>query len=173
MRMLVLGIALVLLSGTPVLAGQLQSGETFFERFPSLTRAATSNYSTSYNFARYIFEVNVPPDSGEPLGGLVIGIPDGPDRVRVPSRDMIRAVSSDGAVLDFAQVSLEDRNIRLVFDRPVPPGQKVTIEFYPMRNPRIGGTYLFEVSAFPSGSAPRTQFLSFGRVTFYEPGGRR
>ncbi|MBC8122512.1 MAG: DUF2808 domain-containing protein [Gemmatimonadaceae bacterium] len=171
MRMLILGIALVLLSGTPVPAGQLQSGETFFERFPALTRAATSNYSTSYNFARYIFEVNVPTDSGEPLGGLVIGIPDGP--VRVPSPDMIRAVSSDGAALDFAQVSLEGRNLRLVFARPVSPGAKVTIEFYPMRNPRIGGTYLFEVSAFPSGSAPRTQFLSFGRVTFYEPGGRR
>lgn len=155
-------------SSNPALAGQVR-GETFFEHVPVLTRATTNNNSATYNYARYSFEVAVPQDSGEPLGGLTVIIP---TAIEAPKADKVRVTDSTGQPIAF-QENLLGQTVQLTFGQPLPSGQKITVQFYPMPNPHGGGTYLFDVSALPAGSKPHPQFLSFGRLTFYQGGGRR
>jgi hypothetical protein len=152
----------------PAWAGQVR-GETFFEHVPVLTRAMTNNVSATYNYARYSFEVAVPQDSGEPLGGLTIIIP---AAIEHPSADKIRVTDSTGQPVAF-QENLLGQTVQLTFGQPVSPGQKITVQFYPMPNPHGGGIYLFDISALPAGNNPHPQFLSYGRLTFYQGGGRR
>ncbi|AGY58526.1 DUF2808 domain-containing protein [Gloeobacter kilaueensis] len=142
-------------------------GETYFEHIPTLLHAGTDNYSTTYNYARYSFDVAVPAN-GEAVGSLYIGFP---DRIAVPSADMVSVSDSAGKAIALQNYAVQNNTAQLNFAQPVPPGSKINIQFYPMRNPRLGGTYLFEVSAAPAGPAPHLQFLSFGRINFYAPSG--
>ncbi|BAC89255.1 DUF2808 domain-containing protein [Gloeobacter violaceus] len=157
--------ALVLLSAAP-LSAIVANGETFFSVVPKLTRAMTTNVSASYNTATYTFDVAVPSDSGEPLGGLIVGIP---RRVRVPDPGQIRVLSG-GTSVPLQVESLSGQRLRLNLQKPVSPGQAVTIELSTMRNPRGGGTYLFEINAQPAGTNPFTYFLGFGRLEFFAGG---
>lgn len=166
-KWLIASLVGALVSAGPVLAGQA-NGETFFNTFPVLRRASTDNNSSTYNYARYSFAVGVPVGSGEALGRLRIGIP---EPIDLPDPGQIRAVDGDGQEIPLSSVQADGRTIEIAFAQPVPPGRQTSIEFYPMRNPRFGGTYLFEVTAFPSGPAPRGQFLSYGRLQFISPGG--
>ncbi|MBC7882735.1 MAG: DUF2808 domain-containing protein [Anaerolineae bacterium] len=147
-----------------------EATEIFFSKVPELKRSATDNFSSAYNYARYTFEVTVPVESGASLGGLVIGIPFG---IRLPSPDYIQAVSGDGKPVALKTIQVTSGAVRLGFAEAIAPGGQVNIEFYPMRNPRTGGTFLFEVTALPAGETVHPQFLSYGRITFYSPGGRR
>ncbi len=142
--------------------------EIFFSKVPELKRAATDNLSSTYNFARYTFEVTVPPESGASLGGLVIGIPFG---IRPPNREDILAVNGEGKPVMLKSLQVAGGAVRLGFAEAIAPGGQVNIQFYPMRNPRLGGTFLFEVTALPAGETVHPQFLSYGRITFYTPGG--
>jgi hypothetical protein len=66
---------------------------------------------------------------------------------------------------------IDDRKTRMVsvtFDPPIAPGQTVTVGLRPVRNPNVGGVYLFGVTAFPAGEKVHGQFLGFGRLQFYE-----
>jgi hypothetical protein len=154
-----------------ILFAPLQSAEAteiFFSKVPELKRSATDNFNSTYNYARYTFEVTVPVESGASLGGLVIGIPFG---IRQPSPDSIQAVSREGKPVALKTIQVTGGAVRLGFNDAIPPGGQVNIEFYPMRNPRTGGTFLFEVTALPAGEVVHPQFLSYGRITFYSAGG--
>ncbi|MBC8122260.1 MAG: DUF2808 domain-containing protein [Gemmatimonadaceae bacterium] len=155
----------------PVYAGQLPSGETFFERSPFLTRASTNNNSAAYNIARYSFEVRVPADSGEPLGTLAITLPSRAGRITFPEPGMVSAVDGAGQPVPF-KFQKDGQTFRLTFERPIPPGQRLTIQLYPMRNPRIGGRYAFAFEAAPAGPSPRAQFIGFGEFILIEGGGK-
>jgi Protein of unknown function (DUF2808) len=160
----------VLLAGLLALASVqgAEAKEIFFSKVPELKRAVSDNISSTYNFARYTFEVMVPNESGASLDGLVIGIPFG---IRPPKPDNIQAVSGEGKPIPLKSVQVAGGAVRLGFAEAIPPGGQVNIEFYPMRNPRLGGTFLFEVTALPAGETVHPQFLSYGRITFYSPGG--
>jgi len=162
--------ALALTLAAPALAGRLAGGETFFDRVPTLTRAATSELSSTYNYARYFFEVSVPTTSGEPLGALTIGIP---QRIVVPRPDMIEVLDGNGRPVPFTVERSDPRTVRIVFNEPISPGNQVSVQFFPMRGPRVGGYYLFPVTAYPAGPGARAQFLSFGRIQFISAGGGR
>lgn len=54
------------------------------------------------------------------------------------------------------------------FDPPIPPGKTVTIQLYPVRNPTIAGTYLYGVTAFPTGKKPFGQYLGVGQIRIYD-----
>jgi hypothetical protein len=83
---------------------------------------------------------------------------------------------SDGAFLSAralsTRISLDGRTVIIDFDQPVEPNQTVAVEFKPIRNPSQGGTYLYEVNAFPLGSKPVKQFVGFGRLVFREVNSR-
>ena len=146
----------------PAWAGQVDA-ETYFEHEPVLTRAYTNNASSTYRYARYSFEVNIPENSGEPLGGLAITIP---HEIEIPRTEKIRVTDNIGQPIAF-QMASQERTMQLTFSQPVSPGQKITVQFYPMSNPHIGGIFQFGISALPAGSKPHAQFLDFGQLTFY------
>lgn len=146
------------------------AGEIFFSKVPELKRSATDNFSSAYNYARYTFEISVPAESGASLGGLVIGIPFG---IRLASLDHIQVFSSDGKLVPLKAIETASGAVRLNFAQAIAPGEQVSVQFYPMRNPRSGGTFLFEITALPAGETVHPQFLSYGRITFYSSGGRR
>jgi Protein of unknown function (DUF2808) len=139
-------------------------GETSFMHEPVLVRADTDNDSPSYSNARYSFEVAVPQDSGPPLGGLTFVIPTG---IELPNVDKVQVTDSTGQPVAFQQNLLE-QTVQLTFGKPVSPGQKVMVQFYPISNPQDGGIYLFDISALPAGSNPHPQFLSYGRLEFHD-----
>lgn len=145
-----------------------EAREIFFSKVPELKRAATDNVSSTYNFARYTFEVSVPAESGASLGGLVIGIPFG---IRPPQQDDIQALSNDGKRVALTSIQVAESAVRFSFAEPIVPGGQISVQLYPMRNPRNGGTFLFEVTALPAGEIVHPQFLSYGRINFYTPGG--
>ncbi|MGA7955168.1 MAG: DUF2808 domain-containing protein [Gloeobacterales cyanobacterium] len=138
-------------------------GESYFEHEPVLTRAYTNNVSATYSYARYSFEVNIPENSGEPLGGLTITIP---HEIEIPRTEKIRVTDGIGQPIAFL-MALQERTVQLTLSKPVSPGQKITVQFYPMSNPHLGGIFQFGISALPAGSKPHAQFLDFGQLTFY------
>jgi Protein of unknown function (DUF2808) len=150
-------------SSNPVWAAQVR-GETSFEHEPVLVRADTDNDNPSYSNTRYSFEVAVPQDSGASLGGLTFVIPSG---IVPPNADEVQVTDSTGQPVAF-QENLLEQTAQLTFGKPVSPGQKVTVQFYPISNPQDGGSYLFDISALPAGSNPHPQFLSFGQLTFHD-----
>jgi hypothetical protein len=143
-------------------------GVTYFENVPVLTRAYANNVSSTYSYARYYFEVTIPQNSGEPLGGLAITIP---LEITIPSSESIRVTDSTDKPIAF-QMELQQRTVQLTFSPPVSSGEKITVQLYPMSNPHTGGNALFGISALPPGKQPHAQFLGFGRLSFIQ-GGRR
>ncbi|MGA7952191.1 MAG: DUF2808 domain-containing protein, partial [Gloeobacterales cyanobacterium] len=89
----------------------------------------------------------------------------------LPSSENIRVTDNTGQPIAF-QTALQERTMQVTFSQPVSPGQKITVQLYPMSNPHIGGSFQFGISALPAGSQPQAQFLGFGQLTFYQ-GGRR
>ena len=144
-------------------------GTTYFEQVPVLTNAYTSNFSATYSYATYFFEVAIPQNSGEPLGGLAITIPLGIKTAAytLPNAGNIKVTDNRGQPIAF-QMALQERTVQLTFSQPVAPGQKITVQFYPMSNPHMGGIFQFGISALPAGSEPHAQFLGFGQLTFYQ-----
>ncbi|MGA7954706.1 MAG: DUF2808 domain-containing protein [Gloeobacterales cyanobacterium] len=137
-------------------------GKTYFEHVPVLTRAYTDNVSATYSYAHYSFDVDIPQNSGEPLGGLTITIP---EAIALPSAESIKVTDKAGKPITV-QTAFQERTAQLTFSQPVAPGEKITVVMYPMSNPHIGGTFLFDISALPAGSDPHAQRLGFGRLTF-------
>ncbi|WP_287129966.1 DUF2808 domain-containing protein [Candidatus Cyanaurora vandensis] len=154
---------LVIFLGLPVLA----QPTGYFAQFPQLVRSATSNNSSTFDYARYTFELAVPAGSGSALGGVVMGIPQG---LRVPESGMVSAVVAGQTLV--TQVAVVGRAVTVTFPQPVAPGQGVSLQLYPMSNPRLGGTHLFEIAVFPAGNPTGPQFLGFGRLSFLQKGSR-
>lgn len=150
---------------TGMLLAQATTGTVspYFTQIPQLVRAATSNNSSSHDYSRYTFEIEVPDDT---LGGLVIGIPEG--EAWVPTAQMVAVSNARGQSVPF-KVDIVERNVTINFTQSV-PAQKITVYLEPMRNPRTGGPYLFDIAAFPMGNATKPQFLGFGRLSFTQGG---
>jgi len=157
-------LAALLLLAMPVHAEKLPLRD--FTVPPQLVRAATSNYSSTYDYADYTFEIVLPADVG--LAQLAIAFPEGVSRIALPEPGNVKVLNDQGQSIP-AEVVLQDRTVKINFPQPPSAGQKVSVIFSWMRNPRIGGAYLFGVSASPVGNPERVWFLNYGRITFYEP----
>ena len=66
-------------------------------------------------------------------------------------------------------LSTNPNDVTFVFDEPVQPGETVTVRVKAKRNPRVGGIYLFGVTAFPEGGEDSPGlYLGSGRLHFYK-----
>lgn len=161
----------------PAKAGQFRDGQTFFERPPSLVRTTTTNPATGFS-STYEFTLTVPVDAGAPLQAVTISQPDVAEIVAFDIGKSL-AFASDrygvGTRLPLASTggieSENDKQTTIVFDPPVQPGTTVTIALKVKQNPSMGGTYLFGVTAYPTGDNPIGLFLGQGRLTFYNQQG--
>jgi hypothetical protein len=140
-------------------AVRLQNGKTYFDQVPTLVDASTTQNGVNFSGASYDFKITVPKDAGEPL-----------TKVEIKQFKALDDLSFDFDQSEIGQAIAmdQDKNISVVFNPPIAPGESVNIRLRPVRNPRYGGVYLFGVTAFPQGEDPHGQFLGFGRLHFYD-----
>lgn len=155
---------------TPVQGIQLANGRVFFDKVPRLEDAATTSSSTRVSGAKYYFEVEIPPEAGEPLKQIQIQQKEGFDRVDFNlrrTRAFLNKRRGPEVEIDFVEVD-EDNRITVVFTEAIAPGNKLILALRPDWNPDTGGVYLFGVTALPEGEIVHPQFLGYGRLHFYE-----
>lgn len=153
-------------------AVRMADGTVYFAQPPSLL-SATTTYNQVYAWtATYYFTLSIPENAGEPLQRVTISLDEGADDIEFKLKDS-RAFEGThrhkGERITLGAVTQDDkRSLSIAFDPPVSPGKTVTIALHPFQNPRLGGIYLFGVTAFPPGEKTHGQFLGFGRLHFYE-----
>jgi hypothetical protein len=158
-------------------AVQLRDGKTYFVQLPMLLGAETTVNRTYSRSAIYYFEIALPQNMGEPLQKLEISQTEGFESIDFISNETITylqpttgdriAVPSKTEILPS-----QDRDkITVTFDPPIPANNqlnsKLIVGLRPVHNPRYDGIYLFGVTAFPQGDRPNSQFLGYGRLSFY------
>lgn len=154
-------------------AVELMSGITYFDSPPRFLEAATSQHGTYIWGATYYFTVKIPKDAGEPLQKLEIKLQDSPGRLsfkgsRIEAFEGKRRKPGERLSLKDVMINPNTQIMSAIFDPPVSPGKTVTLRISPVRNPNTGGTYLYGITAFPSGIQPASQFLGFGRIRIYD-----
>lgn len=155
-------------------AVQLADGTVSFEKSPRLLGATTTHNQIYAWGATYYFTLELPENAGEPLRQVTINQRQGFDNIRfklTDSRAFEGTPRNKGERLTLAEVTqnAETKAISVTFDPPVMPGKTVTVGLRPVRNPWVGGVYLFGVTAFPAGEKPYGLYLGVGRLQFYEP----
>jgi hypothetical protein len=176
MSVFFLGAALTLVTPQNVSAVEFP---TAFETALKLTRAASTYNNINAYPATYQFALQIPAAAKQSVARISITVPDdfGTFGVNLPKKEDISAFvptepeATRPQVAQQAlpaQVSFDGRTVLLDFPEPIPAAQAVTVQFGLMRNPAQGGTYLFEVNAFPPGSKAIKQFVGFGRLVFTE-----
>jgi len=165
------GLALTLFSILPLassvvastvestVAVRLGNGKTYFNQIPRLVDAYTTQNSVNVSNALYYFNIQVPKDAEEPLKKIEIKQFRALEDIEL---DPTETQTGTAIAID------KDKNISVVFNPPIAPGENINIKLRSVRNPRIGGVYLFGVTAFPQGEDPYGQFLGYGRLHFYD-----
>jgi len=149
-------------------------GKTYFTK-PPWSVDLISYYTTVWEpFAEYYFSVVLDPEAGAPLGGLQITQTRGVDRtfpfnVAATRAFMGRPRQQGAAVPVEASFDAESRTFSISFPEPVAPGSTVTVSLKPWNNPAMADTYMFQVTAFPSGPNPSPTPLGYGTLRIYMP----
>ncbi len=153
-------------------AFEVGENKTVFEATPRLIRTATTN-STVNGPSTYHFTIEVPENAGEALKAVTISQKDNPDYINLAvnrSNAFIGDSFAGGPDLELADIggdlSTNPNDVTFVFDEPVQPGETVTVRVKAKRNPRVGGIYLFGVTAFPEGENSSGLYLGSGRLHF-------
>jgi Protein of unknown function (DUF2808) len=151
----------------------LSDGTTYFDNPPRFINATTSQDGTYIWGATYYFTISMPDNAGEPLQKVVIQQESGTSRpVFDPQKTAVfEGTRNDpGEELPIQEVDFdpETQAITVIFDPPIEPGKMITIRFHPVRNPGIGGRYLYGIAAFPVGTQPHGQFLGYGEIRIYD-----
>ena len=154
-------------------AFEVGENKTVFEATPRLIRTATTN-STVNGPSTYHFTIEVPENAGEALKAVTISQKDNPDHINFAldkSNAFIGNSFAGGPDLALADIggdlSTNPNDFTVVFDKPVQPGETVTVRLRAQRNPSRGGIYLFGVTAFPEGENSSGLYLGSGRLHFY------
>lgn len=151
----------------------LRDGKTYFSKPPRLISATTTQDGSYIWGASYYFTVEIPEKAGEPLAKLVIAqeMGQGQPKFNVREAEIFEGTrKKQGNRLKFHSIKISENPVTITatFDPPIPPGKTVTIHLYPVRNPQVGGSYLYGVTAFPAGAQAHGQFLGFGRIRIVE-----
>lgn len=165
-------VAVDLVRSQPATAVVFPDGTVAFERPPNLARIRTTRNQTAVRRAAYYFEIEMPASAGEPLQRLTLA---------QRSRELIRfdlaqtqatVTTANGdrpLPIASAQRNPDTDKIEVEFAEAAPPDSQVSLRLLAQRNPRWGGVYQFGVTAFPAGETVRSQFIGYGRLSFYEP----
>lgn len=118
--------------------------------------------------SQYLFTFDFPADAVEPLEKLVFEQVEGADYPRYQSGDSyaFKAESGERLSLSAVEDNSDERNITVVFDPPVDPGEQVTVALS-ARNPR-DGIYIYQLTAFPVGASVG-QYAGVERLNFDRP----
>ena len=147
-------------------------GRSYFDHAPRLTRSAVSNY-TPLNPSTYQFTISVPSDAGAALQTVKIVQEPNLDRVHfnvANSSAFLGNSFAGGQSVPLAALGgdlpQDATEATVTFNPPIQPGQTVTVVLDASKNPWLGGSYLFGVTAYPEGNQNSGLFLGFGRIQF-------
>ncbi|MEB3172465.1 MAG: DUF2808 domain-containing protein [Cyanobacteriota bacterium] len=149
-------------------------GKTYFSK-PPWSVDLISYYTTVWEtWAEYYFTVQLDPAAGAALGGLEITQTRGVDRtfpfnVGATRAFLGRPRQQGAAVPVEASFDAASRTFSISFPEPVAPGSTVTVSLKPWNNPAMADTYMFQVTAFPSGPNPSPTPLGYGTLRIYMP----
>jgi hypothetical protein len=157
---------------SPVQALDIGDGRAVFTKSPQLIRAAASNTSAGSASSVYRFAVKVPQDAGKPLKALTI--------IQNNSKPVEFDLSNSKAFMgdSFAggtpvainknegSKPTQNKSTTLIFDRPVAPGNTVTVALKAKENPQFGGIYQFGVMAYPKGERSTSLYLGSRSLAF-------
>lgn len=168
---LVLGLNVA--SGSAALALEIR-GTTFFAK-PPWSVDLISYYTTVWEpWAEYYFTLQLDPAAGASLGGLRITQTRGVDRtfdfnVAATKAFLGRPRQQGLPVPVKARFDSSSRSFEITFPEPVPPGSTLTVVLKPWYNPSMADTYMFAVTAYPSGPDPSPTSLGYGTLRIYMP----
>lgn len=154
---------------------QLAAGTVTFKKPPNLVSVTTTYNEADVWGATYYFTLELPENAGEPLQRVTINQIEGIEDIRF---ELEKTQAFEGTSrhkrerLTLKEVTndAKTKTISVTFDPPVVPGKTFTIALRPIRNPEIGGVYLFGVTAFPAVEKPYGLYLGPGRLHFYDRG---
>ena len=173
------GITLILGSSlwgtaTTAKAVELADGTVAFAKPPTLIDAITTFRAARARGAKYYFTLNLPQTADESLGKVTINLRQGADDIDYKLERTIAAVGTarnktqEIAIADVL-FDEETETVTVTFAEPIAPGTTFTVGLKPKRNPDLGGTYLFGVTAFPQGEKSQGIYLGPGRLQFDDP----
>ncbi|MDJ0747243.1 MAG: DUF2808 domain-containing protein [Xenococcaceae cyanobacterium MO_167.B27] len=148
------------------------SGKVSFNKSPRLIDAHTTFSEARARGATYYFDVELPPDAGEPLQQILISQRRGAQEIEFRLDKTVAYIGTHRKKqesLNIASATQDETNqeIKIVFESPIPPGTTFTVGIKPRRNPFHDGIYLFGVTAFPAGEQANGLYLGVGRFHFY------
>ena len=168
---LLLAFSAVILSQGTVQAVKFPDGTVAFESAILLQDSHTTFSGVRVRAAIYYFDLEVPQDAGEPLQKVSIQQRAGGDEVRFrldKSKAYLGDHNQKQQELNVTTTETESGEIIVKLDRPIAPGNTLTIGIKPKRNPDFAGVYLFGVTAFPPGEKAQGLYLGAGRLHFYQ-----
>lgn len=121
---------------------------------PSLVTAGTPDTSAGQPSARYYFTFKVPSDSPESVGKVSF-TPQASGQPIVFNVAKTTAVqgtqNNQGKSLSVQASQAKNGTISVQLNPPVRPGTTFTVILKAVKNPSLGGEYIFTVQAFPAG----------------------
>jgi len=149
-------------------------GSTYFVKPPWKVTLVSYTTTTSDPWPEYYFTINLSPAAGASLGRLTIQQTRGVDAQFPFSVERTRAFLGtprrEGRRLPVAATFNEaERLFTVDFPEPVAPGESITVVLKPWANPIAADTYMFQVTAWPSGPDPVASPVGFGTLRIYEP----
>ncbi|MDJ0570475.1 MAG: DUF2808 domain-containing protein [Pleurocapsa sp. MO_192.B19] len=152
-------------------AVQLADGTVAFASPPRLLDAITTFRAVRARGAKYYFTISLPSTSDEPLQKVTINLRKGADNINYRLDKTIAAVGTardrtQEIAIESATFDDETETITVTFAKPIAAGTTFTIGLRPKRNPDLGGTYLFGVTAFPAGEKSQGIYLGAARLQF-------
>jgi Protein of unknown function (DUF2808) len=156
-------------------AVQSPDGTVAFESAVLLVNTHTTFSGIRVRQAVYYFDLELPADVGESLQKVVIKQRTGGDEIKFEP-EKTKAYLGDHndkqKQLNITTTYKETTGtVTVQFNKPIAPGNKLTIGLKPQRNPDLAGVYLFGVTAFPSGENPLGLYLGAGRLNFEQNDG--
>jgi hypothetical protein len=169
-------MALILVMGifTPsqiikVRAADLADNNIFLSS-PRLIRTAASNLAPN-NPAKYHFTIEVPQNAGTPLKAITITQKPNLETIEFDLNkttaflgDSFAGGKNVNLVNPAGELSGDTDGVTIVFDRPIQPGNTVTVALKAKKNPFFGTIYLFNVEALPAGENSLALSLGSARL---------
>jgi Protein of unknown function (DUF2808) len=148
----------------PVSAIQFSNGETAFSNIPILSSYGLLNANLGAQ-GIYDVKVEVPASSDIGLGRLLIELDNSPSTLPTVDPKQVSATAISGNNTIPVDVTFTETGNQLIFTfpKPIPAGSTIDLR-WTARNLREPGVYLFGVTAYPTGTSPRGQFLGFARL---------
>lgn len=142
-------------------------------RAPRLLGAHTTADGVALRYARYSFTIELPPTALNPVQKIQLQQRTGTEQIEfrlAESSAFLGTSRRRGEALGLTEVVAdpETAKLTLTLARAVQPGETVTVQVRPERNPRYGGEYGFGVTVFPTLDATEGLYLGPGRLRFYE-----